>query len=143
MKILKLIVHPWTLIISFLFVMISGQHLGGFFILYLLLGLPFGAIHSFLALIGIIVLLVNHHYVKRPDQAILHFFLNFIGLCFLFFSLFTFFIRDIDRYNYNTFQQTFPLFTLIFTSIIASIFLIYNITKLIREFIAGHTFKNI
>ncbi len=61
MRILKIITHPYIVIISFFAILISGEGFGGFYLLYLLLALPYGGIHSLLALIGIVLLLVNYN----------------------------------------------------------------------------------
>jgi hypothetical protein len=37
MKAYQIITHPYTLIASFCLILISGQHWGGFYLLYLLL----------------------------------------------------------------------------------------------------------
>ena len=46
------------LITSFLLIIISGEHLGGFYALYLLLALFYGGIHSLLGLSGIVLLII-------------------------------------------------------------------------------------
>lgn len=50
MKMIKLFTHPVVIIIAFLLILINGEHLGGFYLLYILLGLPHGAVHSLLAI---------------------------------------------------------------------------------------------
>ena len=52
MKMIKLFTHPVVIIIAFLLILISGEHLGGFYLLYILLGLSHGAVHSLLAIDG-------------------------------------------------------------------------------------------
>ncbi len=127
MKAIKIITHPYTLIISFLLIMISGEHLGGFYLLYLLLALPVGAIHSLLALAGISVLLFNYHKYGRRKTHLIVPVLNIIGLLLLFCSIYAFFYNDKEHYNYGTFYQTVPLLTLIITGLIALCFLANNI----------------
>ena len=58
MKAIQVITHPVTLIISFLFILISGEHWGGFYILYLLLALPHGGLHALLGFVGIVILVI-------------------------------------------------------------------------------------
>ena len=43
MKKIKIITHPVTLILCFFLILISGEHLGGFYLLYILLGLLFAS----------------------------------------------------------------------------------------------------
>ena len=109
MKMLKILGHPYTVVISFLLLLISGEHFGGFYILYILLALPHGGIHAVLAVLGIAVLLFNQY--KRP-VAIVAVLASFAGLIFLLLSLFFFFYNDSSRYNAATFEQTIPLLSL-------------------------------
>ena len=123
MKLFKILSHPYTLILSFLFIVISGQHLGGFYALYVFLGLMHGVINSVLAFLGIIVLLVSHH-SGRPQKSLIRQALNVTGVGLLFASLYFFFANDKAHYNWGTFEQGFPMFTLVLTSFIALCFLI-------------------
>jgi hypothetical protein len=127
MKLFKILSHPYTLIICFLFILISGEHLGGFYALYLLLALPHGGIHSLLALTGIIILLTSYYKFKRKKIYRIEIFLNMVGLVLLFLSIYLFFLNDRQHYNYGTFEQTIPIFTLFFTGSIAILFLIDNL----------------
>ena len=58
MKAIQIITHPVTLIVSFLFILISGEHWGGFYILYLLLALPHGGLHALFGVMGIVMLVI-------------------------------------------------------------------------------------
>ena len=130
MKIIKIITHPFSLIATFLLVLISGEHLGGFYLLYVLLGLPYGAVHSLLAIIGIGILLFSYYKYKMSYQKSLEPILNIGGSLLLMLSLYLFFRNDDERYNYSTFQQTVPLITLIILSIFLLTFLIRNLIRL-------------
>jgi hypothetical protein len=123
MKLFKILSHPYTLILSFLFIVISGEHLGGFYALYVFLGLMHGVIHSVLAFLGIIVLLTTHH-SGLPQNSLIRQVLNVTGVGLLFASLYFFFANDKAHYNWGTFEQGFPMFTLVLTSFIALCFLI-------------------
>jgi membrane protease YdiL (CAAX protease family) len=123
MKLFKILSHPYTLIVSFLFIVISGEHLGGFYALYVLLGLLQGAVHSLLGFFGIIVLLATYHSGWEP-KSLKRKMLNIVGVGLLFSSVYFFFANDTERYNWGTFEQSVPLFTLFFTGFIALCFLV-------------------
>src|SRR5215203_641622 len=99
MKALKIITHPYTLIISFCLIIISGEHLGGFYALYLLLALYYGGIHSLLGLAAIILLIVGRNIKSRSKEKWLLTLLNLGGAVFMIFSLLVFFYRDKEGYN--------------------------------------------
>lgn len=122
MKIFKFLSHPYTLIFAFLFILISGQHLGGFYALYILLGLMHGVLHAVLGFLGIVVLLLSFH-LTLERRIVIRQTLNLLGIALLFASVFFFFRNDTERYNWGTFEESVPLFTLIFASFIAFCFL--------------------
>jgi TRAP-type uncharacterized transport system fused permease subunit len=128
MKVFKILSHPYTLIICFLMILISGEHLGGFYILYLLLALPHGAIHSILALAGIGVLLFTFYRFQRKKVHRAEILLNVLGLALLFLSIYLFFANDKQHYNFGTFEQVVPVSTLFFTGVIATLFLTDNLS---------------
>jgi len=123
MKLFKVLSHPYTLIVSFLFILISGQHLGGFYALYILLGLTKGVLHSVFGFFGIVVLVISYHFASKQKNYLQNA-LNIIGVAMLFASIFFFFKNDTQRYNWGTFEEGLPLFTIIFTGFIAICFLI-------------------
>jgi hypothetical protein len=122
MKLFKILSHPYTLIICFSLILISGEQWGGFYAFYLLLALPYGGVHSLLALAGFFALLVSLHWVK--NQVVLQQLLNVVGLFFLVSSLYYFFDNDKLHYNSGTFHEPIPLATLIITICVAICFLI-------------------
>ena len=130
MKRINFISHPFTLIVCFLFIIISGQHLGGFYVMYILLGLPHGGIHCLLAAAGIGLLLLSYFKYKRQQITIGEPVLNVAGVVLLFLSLVFFFYNDREHYNYGTFYQIVPMLTLSLFGIVAVIFLIRNLTRL-------------
>ena len=130
MKVLKVVTHPFTLLISFFMILISGEHWGGFYLLYLLLGLPHGAIHSILALIGVSLILLSNYKYKRNRFTFFEYALNISGAFLLILSLFLFFSNDRRQYNYGTFNQWIPLCTLGLFSIIAICYLGQTIFRL-------------
>jgi hypothetical protein len=125
MKLFKFLSHPYTLVISFLFILISGEHLGGFYALYILLGLTHGVAHSLLGFFGILLLLISYHAAFK-QKGYLRQVLNIIGVAMLIASVFYFFKNDAQRYNWGTFEEGLPMFTIIFTGFIAICFLIGN-----------------
>ena len=133
MKIIKIITHPLALIISFLLVIISGEHLGGFYLLYILLALPHGGIHSVLAVVGIIILLFNHYSLRDRLNLYTGIVLNFVGSLLLFLSLYYFFINDRHHYNYGTFYQTVPLITIVLFVLLLVSFCGANLYRLLHS----------
>lgn len=130
MKILQFITHPIFLIFYFMFILISGEHLGGFYLLYILLALPHGGIHAIFAFLGIGILVLNYNKYKNRFNNLIEPFLNIIGALLLIISLFSFFYNDVDRYNYGTFYETVPLVILILFIMVILMFLIKNFIKI-------------
>jgi hypothetical protein len=127
MKILKkVIAHPLLLILSFCAIIISGEHLGGFYIMYIAMGLSVAAFHSIFGTIGILCLLISHYSKTRS------FVLNLAGITCMIVSLFRFFLQPNGSYNYNTFNQFLPLASLIIFGILSVIFIIFNCIKLFK-----------
>lgn len=129
MKAIKIITHPVLLILSFLFVLISGQHLGGFYLLYLLLALPHGGIHSLIAVAGILLLVLTYIKFRRENKFIIEAILNIVGSGFLVLSLVLFFYRDQQGNNSATFEQLVPQITLILFGVLTFAFIINNIVR--------------
>jgi nitrate reductase gamma subunit len=109
-------------------ILISGEQFGGFYAVYILMALPFGGIHALLAIAAIIILLVNH-VIPHRRISYLRQVVNLIGVVLMFTSLYYFFINDKQHYNYETFQQTLPMFTLALTAFVATCFLVANFMK--------------
>jgi hypothetical protein len=128
MKLFKFLSHPYTLIICFLAIMISGENFGGFYAMYILMALPFGGVHALLAFAGIIVLLGNHS-IKRNKVNAAWQVINMLGVLLLFASLYYFFWADKQHYNYGSFEQPVPILTMAVTALAAACFLISNFIK--------------
>jgi hypothetical protein len=126
MKLFKILSHPYTLIICFLMMVISGEHLGGFYALYILLALPFGGVHAILAVAGIIILLISHNAFAKKGKQRESIAMNVFGLLLMVSSVYYFFSADKKHYNWGTFQQTVPMLTIILTASVALCFLIGN-----------------
>ena len=129
MKAINIITHPYLLIISFLLLLISGQHFGGFYMLYLLMALPHGGIHALFAVAGIAILIVGQIILKPGRKHQVEPVLNIVGVICLLVSIVLFFYNDKQKYNYDTFDQTVPLITLSLFGILSAGFIIRNLVK--------------
>lgn len=131
MTLKNIITHPFAVLISFMIVLISGEHVGGFYIIYLLMGITHGAIHSLLGMAGI-ALLVPGLLTPQRKQVSSIYLLNIIGAVCMLLSLFLFFFNDEHRYNIGTFYQFIPFCTIILFCLLSLIFLAGNIRILLR-----------
>ena len=132
MKTMKFLTHPYTLIASFFFILISGQHLGGFYLLYLLLGLPHGGVHSIAALIGVTLLLSSYSSNEERGQ-LTKSLLNTFGVLLFLLSLFLFFYNDTENYNYGTFVQLVPQITIAIFAGLCLLFFYVNISVFFKR----------
>lgn len=130
MKLKNIISQPWVLIASFCLILISGEAWGGFYLMYILVGIPHGVIHSIIAAIGIIILIISNYTFSGTNSHRTKAVLNITGLSFLLIALFLFFYLDKSGYNSGTFSQTVPLITLILFFALAVNFLIVNLLGL-------------
>lgn len=115
MKIINIIGHPVLVMCMFLLIIISGEHFGGFYLLYILMGLSGGAPHAILALVGLLFVFIGYK-VYRSKPNIIKPFLYVIGISNMILALITFFDKS-QGYNDGTFVQTVPLITLILFSL--------------------------
>ena len=127
MKLYKILSHPFVLIMSFFMILISGQHFGGFYLLYIMLALPNGGLHAISALLGTILLVVAYYKFRRLKRYRIENILNLIALSFLLISIIYFFKNDKTGYNEQTFSQPVPLFSLLIFGVIVIFFLIDNL----------------
>jgi hypothetical protein len=123
MKAFKILGHPYLLIASFLFIIISGEHIGGFYLLYLLLGIFGGSLHSIAGIVGVLLLVIAYN--SRGKDLML---IDLTGAALLQASLILFFNQDKNGYNDSTFHQTVPLVTL---CIFITVWLAFVITRTI------------
>lgn len=110
MKIIKTIGHPVLVMSMFLLILISGEHLGGVYLFYILLGLPYGAPHSIIALTGLATIFIGYK-IYRSKPNILKHVLYVVGIAVMILALITFFERS-RGYNDSTFSQTASLISL-------------------------------
>lgn len=128
MKLINIITHPVLVIISFCLILISGEHFGGFFLLYILMAIPHGGIHAILALVGTGLILFSYAKYKRESKLFIDILLNILGVFCLYASLLVFFYNSWD-YNEGTFQQSVPLSSLALFGIVSLGFLLNSITR--------------
>jgi hypothetical protein len=132
MSFYKIITHPVTLIISFLYILISGEHVGGLYIWYLLMAAPYGIGRVWWAFAGILSLLISR---TQPveKRKVLRSCLRITGSLELAISLFVFFrVEDKNCYNCSTFEQTIPLITLILFGVLGILVIIRSARELVR-----------
>ncbi len=121
-----IITHPLFIVLLFCAIIISGEQMGGFYLLYILLGLPHFALHAVLGALGIICLL-STYYIRKTWM----FFLCVLGAIFMIISLLCFFLQPNGSYNYNTFHEVFPLSILVLFSVLIIVFIIKNISAIL------------
>ncbi len=134
MKVIKFITHPYIIIISFFGILISGEHLAGFYLLYLLLALPHGSSHSLLALFGVILMLISYYKFKQNKTYVVASIINTTGIMLLILSLFLFFYNDKEHYNIATFYETVPQITLFIFVSLSTVFLLDSLIYLFKNF---------
>ena len=116
----RFLVHPITLCVLFCSLIISGESNGGLYIFILLMGLPFGALHSLIGITGIVILILSF-YPKRTTLVAAFRLISCI--CFVA-SLVRFFVQPGGNYNYPTFHQFVPLAILITFSLSLLLFVL-------------------
>ncbi len=131
MKLINIITHPVLVLVSFCVILISGEHFGGFYLLYIMMALPHGGIHAVLALIGAGLVLFSYAKYKRGSKFFIDLLLNIVGVFALYGSLLLFFWNSWE-YNDQTFQQGLPLFTIILFVVLSLSCLIYSIAQFAR-----------
>ena len=107
----------------FLLIIISGEHFGGFYLLYIIMGLYGGASHAILAFSGLLFIFTGYK-IYRVKQNILKPFLYLVGISLMVVALVTFFVGS-HGYNNSTFHQTIPILSLVLFSLSAFFFVIH------------------
>jgi integral membrane sensor domain MASE1 len=133
MKLIKIVTHPYIIIISFFIILINGEGFGGFYLLYLLMGLPYGAIHSLLAFFGIVILLFAYYKFRKKKERIIECLTEIFAVFLLILSLSAFFYNDKQHYNYGTFTELVPVIMLILFLLIAMISILTNILMIYKN----------
>ncbi|MEI6949638.1 hypothetical protein V9K67_20795 [Paraflavisolibacter sp. H34] len=117
MKVMNKLGTPVVNILTFSFIMISGEAFGGPYAMYLLGALPHGINYSMLGMGGILCLLISQIFFNGEKKHWMKPALQIMGILLAILSLYIFFAQDRRQYNYATFVQTVPLLTLFFFSI--------------------------
>lgn len=128
MKLINIITHPVLMITSFSLILISGEHFGGFYLMYLLMAIPHGGVHAVLALLGAGLVLFSYGKYKRQSRFFIEPLLNILGAFGLYASLWLFFYNSWE-YNNGTFRQTVPLVSLALFGAVSLGFLVNSIAR--------------
>jgi hypothetical protein len=105
MKVIRILGHPIVLTVVFLLLLIEGDHFGGFYLIYILLALPHGAIYALLAVGGVILLLISHYFLNAFKHG-----LSIVAVLLMLTSLVVFFGKG----NKNeTFELVIPILTFV------------------------------
>ncbi len=128
-KIMKLLVHPYVVMILFCALLISGEQMGGFYLFYIMLGLPHLVLHALLGLAGILALLIAGALPRTRTSNIL----NIAGICCMAASLIRFFTQPGASYNYQTFHLVLPMILLAVFAVLAALVLLFNLQQFIPK----------
>lgn len=132
MKMTTILSAPYIMVIAFFFLLISGKHFGGFYLLYLLMALPHGGVHALLALAGVGCLLLTHKYCSWEHHGTIRLLGAIAGVALLVGSLFSFFNFKTTGYNECTFEQAVPIASFVLAGCLALLFLLFNIVSFIK-----------
>jgi len=133
MKLYKFLINPLLPVLSFVFILISGESFGGVYLLYLSIGLAHGGIHSIAGFSGIAFLLLSYFMSLQGGKKSISIWSNLSGILLMWISLFLFFYNDKNNYNISTFYELVPqIFLVIFFSI-SICFIVDNILFLLRH----------
>lgn len=124
MKLLTIISHPYTLLTSFFFIIVGGQQIDTFYLLYLVTGLPNGSWYSIAGLLGIGVILYSHIRYREHDTSMDEHFTNLIGVIMLVLSLFLFFYSNSGAFDYGAFNQWVLLTSIMIFCIFVTCFIV-------------------
>jgi hypothetical protein len=132
MKAIRFIIHPYTVITTFLVIIISGRSISSIYALYILLGLTGLAVHAVVAVCGILILIINYQKYKGSQRVVLKPIFNLIGALALALSLFLFFYNDKSNYNIGTFYELVPQILMGVFAIVLITFLIDNVSSILK-----------
>jgi hypothetical protein len=91
MKLIKIVGHPIVVIVTFLFILVSGKAFGGPYFIYLLLALPHGADYAVLGFLGLLGLLISYAVYRSQTKRWLKPALALLSVTVLLYSLSVFF----------------------------------------------------
>lgn len=111
MKIIKIIGHPVSVMCMYLLLIISGKSFGGFYILFIFLGLANGVPDALVSTLGLGIMLLGYKVYRKTFHPIKPA-LYLLGDAVMIAGLVVFFQVAKD-YSNATFQQAVPLFTFV------------------------------
>lgn len=126
MKLVKIFSHPIVVIALFCLTLVSGKHLGGVYLLYLLMAIPHGASYAMLAIAGIVLLLFGYYKKNRKPTAWVPLLMGLAGISCMVGSLYLFF-QNSWEYNADTFSQPVPIFSYILFGLAALGYLFFPV----------------
>ncbi len=129
MKLIAIFTHPILVVSLFCLALVSGDHFGGFYLLYILMALPHGGIHALIALAGIGLILFNYVRFKRQSKFLIDPLLNIVGVALLYLSMVLFF-RNSWNYNGQTFGQMLPTISYVVFGLVSLGFLVHSVVRL-------------
>jgi hypothetical protein len=139
MKAFKVIGHPVLLMSLFLLLIIEGDNFGGFYLLYLLLALPHGALYAVIAVAGLTSVFTGYKIYRirtHPIKPMLY----LLGVALMILSLFIFFGKG----NKNaTFKELIPLTSFVLFGISLTFFLINSFVMLLKTKTGDHQHFNV
>lgn len=114
MKVIKILGHPIVVMSLFLLVIIEGVHFGGFYLLYLLIGLMYAAPFSLAAVAGIALKVVAYNLTleKRPVLKPVLYLAGWL----LFILSYALFFNDSGNNHRETFETTAPFISFLLFS---------------------------
>jgi hypothetical protein len=123
MKVIKRIGHPVVFICVYSLFITEGVNFGGFYMLYLLLALPHGALYAILAAVGIACIIIGFNLSR--DNKMIKPILYLFGLISMILSLINFFATGDQT---PTFRSTVPLTSFVLLCICGLFFFIYTLS---------------
>lgn len=107
MKILKIVGHPVSVMCVYLLLLISGESFGGFYVLFILLGLSHGVPDTIVSTLGLGIMLLGYKIYRKKYHPIKPA-LYILGDVVMIIGLIMFF-QTAKGYSYATFHQIAPL----------------------------------
>ena len=132
MKWLNILTHPVLVLTFFCLILINGENIGGFYLLYILLALPHAGAHALLALAGVALLLFSYGKYKGASKYLIEPLLNVVGVFLLYLSLWLFFFKTWE-YNDGTFRQVIPVASILLFVLISLSFLFRSIGRFAKS----------
>jgi len=131
MKVIKILGHPVMFLSLSMLLIIEGEHFGGFYLLYLLFGLTYGAAFSLLFVSGALTLTIYLN-IKKWKTLPLKFLTKLVGFVLVLASIYIFFASStIDQHT--TFTDTIPVLSFCFFGISCLCFIANMVAVLFKR----------